>query len=226
MPESDPIKENCPETHESDRRRLTGEEALKRWEERAQNHAKRPKKLRRSSAEVQAIREANAQRARAVLMLKREERDLVREKVKKGMPITEEERKKLHWRSNRSERTEQSIDEMASKLEIKPSTANQLRLVIEKTAARHKYNPIEGLILAINDPDVEMKDKIAIHKALLPYLAPQLSPLKQKEEDPTGSGKVSVRVTQFVFQSKKPEAPIHEQAKPIISVDTPPSIQP
>jgi hypothetical protein len=162
---------------------------------------------------VNAERLDRLARARVAAAIKRKQQSAIAEKIEQGIPITQEEREALGRRSKYN-KVETRIDNLASKLEIKPQNANQLRLLIERTAARYHYNPIANLIIASTNPETELKDQIAIHKALLPYMAPQLSPVKQAiEQDDMDSdkGKVSVKVVQFVFERKADARPIHEQ---------------
>lgn len=162
----------------------------------------------------------NLEKARAVMALKRKERNVVKEKVAAGLPITEEERSKLLTRQNAKDMTEREAIARAAKLMIKPQSVNELRLLVETTAAKNHYNPIESLILQTKDPDIPEKEKIAIHKALLPFLVPQLPTPKPTTADVEDTG-VRVTVTQFVFPSNNNEQPLHLQKPATVTVETP-----
>jgi gas vesicle protein len=148
-------------------------------------------------------------------------RAIVQEKVDAGLPITEQERELLGWRGGRIRKEDQANRVMAAaaSLLIKPQSVTELRVLVEKTAAKHSYNPIEELILQTRSEEMPEKEKAAIHKALLPFLVPQLAAPKQERGDGEGGG-VKVTVTQFVFPDKNPKtnAPLHTE-KPA-TVDT------
>lgn len=149
-------------------------------------------------------------RAREAKRLKLAHREIVRRKVEGGLPITDEERVLLGWKGGaRNEQAgENQIIAAAAKLVLKPQSVNELRLLVEKTAAKHHYNPIESLIQQTQSTAVDEKDKIAIHKALLPFLCPVLSAPKM---DSGRSEGVKVVVTQFHFPERSPARAIHEE---------------
>ena len=148
-------------------------------------------------------------------------RAMVREKVENGLPITEQEREALSWRAGNgggNKPSDRSIIAAAAKLMIKPQSVSELRLLVETTAAKHHYNPIEALILQTRDADIKESEKIAIHKALLPFLVPILAtPKSQSEHADTG---VKVIITSFVFPENRSQGPIHAE-KMITAVETP-----
>lgn len=171
---------------------------------------------------IREKRQGALAKAKEVLQLKKQERELIQKKVDQGMPITEEERQKLDWTA--AESSEQKKDRLlnqVAKLVIKPQTVEELRLVVERTAAKHGYNPIEELIKLSSSEHLEEKERIAIHKALLPFLAPQLPQQKvAAREDEDRGPRVRVTVTQFVFQQEQRAAPLHTE-RPVTALDAP-----
>ncbi len=172
--------------------------------------------------ELRESRKASLAKANAVLAAKKKQKALVMEKVEAGLPLTPEEQELVTWTpSAKREREKQRIVDAAAKLVIRPQNVDALRLVVEQTAARHAYNPVEKLILLASSGDLEDKEKVAIHKALLPFLAPQLPAAKEStkasEDD---KDKVKVTVTQFVFPTHRdrPDKPLHEQKAPMVSL--------
>lgn len=173
---------------------------------------------------------ANAEVGRQVIKEKLARRKLVEEKVRLGMPITDEERDLLSYKSNASgpsrlEREKQTLA-AASQLLLRPTNVNDLRALIEKTAAKYHYNPVEALIKMLQPEETEVAgvktvkyqvpavDRIGIHKTLLPFLAPQLKVAPAREADPEKAG-VKVTVTMFEFPEERASArPVHEKANP------------
>lgn len=151
-------------------------------------------------------------------------RDAVRQKVEAGLPITEEERARLNYKGGNNhakgnKRTEREILAAASKLMMRPQSLTELRHLVETTAAKHHYNPIEALILQTSNPELKESEKVAIHKALLPFLVPQLATPKATSEAQDQG--VKVTITSFVFPEQRGAAPIHAE-KIVTAVDTPP----
>lgn len=165
----------------------------------------------------------NLAKARAVQALKKKERQIVEEKVRQGLPITEEERERLRWRTNKKKVDERQILAQAAKLMIKPQSVHDLRLLVETTAAKHSYNPIEALILQTKDDTIPEKEKINIHKVLLPFLVPQLPATKATAAEVEDTG-IKVTVTQFVFPQKdeKNVTPIHQEKPATVRFDQEP----
>jgi hypothetical protein len=162
-----------------------------------------------------ARQEQRLAKGRETRRIKIEQRSIVQEKVARGMPITAEERVMLEYTGGRvtKEQKKEKILEAAASLVIKPQSVHALRLVVEQTAAKMKYNPIESLIELTQDDNVKESEKIAIHKALLPFLVPQLAtPKPEKEEQNHG---VKVTVTQFVFPKKDVAQPALHTEKPV-----------
>lgn len=152
--------------------------------------------------------------------LKIKQRALVREKVEAGLPISAEERELLTWTASKKRKDKEAeILKQASALTIKPQNIEALRLVVEKTAAKHSYNPVEELIKLSVQGDLDDKDKVAIHKALMPFLVPTLPVPKERPADNPDSG-IRVVVAQFTIpdhQRVKPEKPIFEDKPPVIT---------
>lgn len=126
----------------------------------------------------------------------------------------------LRWRGggpgNTDEAKERQALAAAAKIMLKPKSVNELRLLVETTAAKNHYNPIESLIELTRKEDVKDSEKIAIHKALLPFLVPQMAtPKPEKEEKEHG---VKVTVTQFVFPSNSPTGPLHQEKPAMVEV--------
>lgn len=138
----------------------------------------------------------------------------MQQKVAQGIAISEEERQQLEYSGGRvsKEAKKEKIIEAAASLVIKPQSVTALRLVVEQTAAKLKYNPIESLIDLTKGNDIKDSEKIAIHKALLPFLVPQLAtPKPEKHEENHG---VKVTITQFVFPKKDADAKALHTEKP------------
>ena len=149
-------------------------------------------------------------RGRQARAEKKRQQDLVREKIEKGLPITEEERALAVHRLGRKRSKLEELCAAASGLVITPSTVKALRLVVEQTAAKYKYNPIEELIKLTKGNQIKDAEKAKIHQALMPYLIPQISPTKgdQPEEVPENE-RPKVVIKQFVIEGA-PARPIHE----------------
>lgn len=187
------------------------EERMARNEARLAETAEALKRQKDPEEKKRRLEIGRARMAKALdaLKLKTAQKRLVREKVEKGLPITEEERKLLTWTTRMNEKEKQrKIVDAAAHLVIKAQSVQELRLIVEKTAARHAYNPIESLIQQTKDPLIPAKEKIAIHKALLPFLVPQLPVEKQNDrKNPEG---VKVTITQFVFPEERPRTVVTE----------------
>lgn len=166
-------------------------------------------------------RQASIKKAQEARRIKADAKRLVERKVAENLPISEEERQLLTWKNgNMHGKTRESLAiAAAAKLVMKPQSVNELRMLVEKTAAKHNYNPIEALIHLTQSANVEEKEKIAIHKALLPFLVPVLATPKSSAGEEGGGG-VKVVVTQFHFPTSKPSGPLHQE-KPK-TVDTTP----
>jgi hypothetical protein len=182
---------------------------------------------------IHAGRLSGLEKAWKAKLLKKQKKAIVMEKLAAGIPISPEEQELVTWSAaNSKKRREEQIIDAAAKLVIRPQNVNELRLVVQNTAARHAYNPIEKLILLSNDDEVEKKDQIMIHKALLPFLAPQI-PSQKDNTQVEDEDRVKVTVTQFVFPAReKPDIPIHAHPPPMITEQEPaplpevPPIQP
>lgn len=181
--------------------------------------------------EAKERRLAALKKAQESIALKRQQRALVKKKVEAGLPITEQERELLNWSSTESkqQREKRLIDSVA-KLVITPKTVEELRLVVEQTAARYGYNPIEALIkLTGPSSDLDDEKKMNIHKALLPFLVPQVPVIKAKEGKDPDERRVKVTVTQFVFPERPQNnvTPLHkERPKPVFDTSGTPAPQP
>jgi hypothetical protein len=171
---------------------------------------------RRTAEEVKDAKRASLARAREAKKMMFQERDMIQKKVEMGLPITEEEAAKIPYNGLSKKRGadhRQRVLTEAAKLIIKPQNAAELRILVEEVVKRKRYNPIEDLIELGQDEETPLKERIGIHKSLLPYVVPQL-PAMEKEKTQTGDTGVKVTIQQFVFpagSNKKPEIPIHEQ---------------
>lgn len=159
-------------------------------------------------------------RAQEAKALKVAQKKLVQEKVQRGMPISEAERQMLLWNGgNMHGLTKEKLAIAAvAKLVMKPQSVSELRMLVEKTAAKHSYNPIECLIQLTQSNNIEEKEKIAIHKALLPFLVPVLATPKANAGEEGGGG-VKVVVTQFQFPDHRSTGPLHLE-KPVTVTTT------
>jgi len=175
----------------------------------------------KSAAAKKERGQKNVLKARAAQAAKIAQRKIVEEKVKNDLPITEQERDLLNWRGGRvtSETQKRLSIAAAAKLVIKPQSVTELRLLVESTAAKMRYNPIQSLIELTQSDEIKESEKIAIHKALLPFLVPQLAtPKPSNEAADTG---VKVTVTQFVFPKKDQGAPkIHTEKPAMVETTT------
>jgi len=179
---------------------------------------------------LKEIRKKALEKAQESIRLKRQQQALVRKKIEVGLPITEEERAVYEWSSTESKKRRESrlIDSVA-KLVITPKTVEELRLVVEQTAARYQYNPIEALIKLTGDSsELDDEKKMNIHKALLPFLVPQVPVIKAKESADRDDKKVRVTVTQFVFPEREQNnvTPLHKERPKSVVEDsgTPPPL--
>lgn len=188
---------------------LPPEEALRRHEEKMAKIIA-DAKARPSKEEVRQRLRDNAARARAASAVKMKQREAIREKVKLGLPITEEEALLLNFRQNVKQKKadqERETLEQASRLIVKNGDVKTLRGLVEKVAEKHKYNPLEELIkMTQPGPDGQYKlpadERAQIHKSLLPYLTPQLKVAPLKEPEPEAAG-TKVTIKQFVFPEEK-----------------------
>ena len=165
-------------------------------------------------AAADKVRKLSAlEKANIVRRAKLEQRQAIEKKVEMGMPITEEERALLAERLGKVPKRRQDrlrhIAAAAVDLVVRPKSVTELRLLVEKTAAKHSYNPIEKLIELVNSDDIEAREKVAIHKALLPYLTPQLA--APKPEAAGGGGGVKVTITRFEFPKAGQAGPLHQE---------------
>lgn len=207
----------------ADRPDPKAEEDLKKYEvNRRRREARAP--FQKTKEEVAKIRMESILKARAAMAQKMEHKKIVQQKVKANMPITEDERELLAWVPGRKKKETEADRERdtiaaASKLLIKPTHVTELRVLVERTAAKYAYNPIEELIQLtrpVRQEDGTMKhqvtadDRISIHKSLLPFLVPQLSvPKTLPAEDPNKQG-MKVVITEFVFPEELKTQKIHE----------------
>lgn len=177
-------------------------------------------KTKKTPTEIRKENQERAAKARDAKRLLVAQREIVRQKVELGQPITEEERNVLgrKFGNLHGKTQEQATIAAAAKLMIKPQSLAQLRLLVETTAAKHSYNPIEKLIELANSPNIEEKEKVAIHKALLPYLAPVLATPKATDSAGDGGG-VKVVVTTFAFNSDKPKVAIHNDRPATVATE-------
>lgn len=162
------------------------------------------------AADTKLRRQAAIKKAQEAKALKIKQKKLVEQKVEQGLPISEEERRMLLWNAGNMHNTtkEKLAIAAAAKLVMKPQSVNELRMIVEKTAAKHSYNPIECLIQLTQSNSIEEKEKIAIHKALLPFLVPVLATPKAQSSE-GGEGGVKVVVTQFQFPARAASGPLH-----------------
>lgn len=171
---------------------------------------------RRTSPEAKARRIENLKKAHAARDELKKRRDAVHEKIKMGLPITEEERdlaarKFGHYKT---EEQKNAIIDAAARLVIRPQSVTELRKVIENTAARYSYNPIEGLIKLAQSGELDPKEETAIHKSLLPYLCPALAPAREEDTNPPpAENGPKVVIKNFVVQNEKPAQAIHESKR-------------
>lgn len=146
-------------------------------------------------------------------------RALIQEKIKKGIPITEEELKVVAVRNKTLLNMAKGQIKMTAEpaIVVKPQTINALRVIVEQTAARHAYNPIDGLLEELKAMDEEgnkllpVKDRVAIHKTLLPYLMPQIGPAKEEHvATPNQAPKITIKSFQLAPADTRP---LHESKK-------------
>lgn len=182
-----------------------------------------PRQVR--EARDKALREkrcAAIAKGREVIRLKKAAKAVILEKLKAGIPITPEEEKMVHWTaSQKPQAKKDAIVDAAARLVIKSQSMEELRIVVEQTAARHAYNPIEELIkLTGPNSDLEDKEKVVIHKALLPFLIPQLPAPKEKKGQDNDENRVRVTITHFNFPThrEKPAEALHTIPPPMIGV--------
>jgi hypothetical protein len=154
----------------------------------------------------------NIRKAIAGMKIKRESKRLVEEKIKNGMPVTEEERELLLWSPGKKKpqgkdaRNEMLVG-MATKLLIRPQNVTELRVLVEQIAKKHDYNPIESLILQTQDKNLDEETKMTIHKALLPFLVPQIQTPRLRTVDDPEENQIKVTISQFVFPTGSNHAP-------------------
>lgn len=179
------------------------------------------RRSKKPAAEIRADKMARLAKAREVLNEKKKFKALVMEKVEKGMPITDTEREILEWSPGKAPAPTRQQQEAltiakAAKLLIQPKHVTELRVLVERTADKFSYNPIEKLIMEAESTDDE-ELRVSIHKALLPFLVPVLQVPRQKAEEPGGGG-VKVTITQFQFADEK-KGPLHQQAPAMVTIE-------
>lgn len=167
-------------------------------------------------AERRARKQANMaklKKANKAKELKKYRRAVIKEKVQKGVPITEEEVIEISARSKTLAALCKTIPQNVAEAAIvlKPHTINALRLIVEQTAAQHGYNPISGLLEELKDPDLSAKDRVAIHKTLLPFLMPQIAPAK--EEHVEHAPQASKIILKNFHLPKDTGIPLHQSKK-------------
>lgn len=124
----------------------------------------------------------------------------LKEKIRRGDELTPGEAEFFRqWHApGRKRLPKYLLDDAAAQLALRPRSITELRLVIEQTAKECNYNPILELIQLTRSPDVSEKDKVAIHKALLPFIMPQLNGVKAQDADKgTKDSGVQVNVKTF-----------------------------
>lgn len=164
----------------------------------------------RAEAKAESLRQRLAM-AREARALKFRERQLIREKMASGMPITPEEAAKLvvpgkNGTKAQERRRRELLNAVAPTLVIKPRSINELRLLIEDTAQKRGYNPVEALIDICEEKDedgkfvLDAKERINIHRTLLPFLMPQIAPAKPDQVDKgSDDGQLKIKVVQMTF---------------------------
>lgn len=182
---------------------------------------------KRLAPELSKKRSLSLAGARKVAAENHARRLVIQEKIESGIPITPEEReffeKTKRTKKPTTKEAANTLIDMASKLVMKPQTVQALRLVVEQTAARHAYNPIDELIRLSKSPDLSDKDKVAVHKALMPFLIPQVAPAQADEETTPEDQRPKIVIKQFVVDQKDAR-PIHETKRdqltgPVITVE-------
>lgn len=171
------------------------------------------KQRREEKARLKKDRQLQIKKMNAAKEAMANRRALIKEKIAKGIPITEEELKVAAVRNKTLIDMAKGQIKMTAEpaIVVKPQTINALRVVVEQTAAKHTYNPIEGLLNELKDPDLSAKDRVAIHKTLLPFLMPQLGPAKEEHVQATPTApKITIKSFQIAAGDGRP---IHESKK-------------
>lgn len=177
------------------------------------------KQHREEKARLKKDRQLQIKKMHAAKEAMAARRELIKEKIKKGIPITEEELKVVAVRNKTLLNMAQGQIKMTAEpaIVVKPQTINALRVIVEQTAAKHAYNPIEGLLEELQAADEDgnkvlpVKDRVAIHKTLLPYLMPQIGPAK---EENLPQAHIAPKITIKAFQiAPAGDRPLHESKK-------------
>tara|TARA_R110000787_G_scaffold4561_5_gene17264 strand:- start:6532 stop:7416 length:885 start_codon:yes stop_codon:yes gene_type:complete len=168
-----------------------------------------PEKLeRRKKKEATALRQkAAVEKMQIGAAKKRREMAIIRAKMDEGILLTSQEVGVLNIHGNKHDKMRvqnQTADTIIGTKDVK-----ELRAIVEQTAAKYMYNPIEELIrtslhldrkgkpMGEDMPRIDAKEKMNIDKALLPYLVAQVPP--QKAQD-SGSSSESKGVQVFINQ--------------------------
>ena len=209
----------------TDSRGYSPEEAVARHEAEKKArlerlHAGRPKFTQEV---LKAKRLAALNEAMLVRKEKIRQRETIREKVRMGLPITEEEAQWLNFRgsvkdTDKNAQEKAALDAVAT-LVVDQSDVKTLRAMVDRVAKRHSYNPLEQLIkMTLPQEDgtylLPAADRATIHKSLLPYLTPQLKVSPIKEPDPEIQG-TKVSIKQFVFPEEAAEGKKIYEAKQV-----------
>jgi len=138
---------------------------------------------------------------------KRREVEIIRAKMKENILLTQQEVDVITLHGNKRDKLQ--IKNQTAETIIGTKDVKELRAIVEQTAAKYMYNPIEELIrtslhldkkgkpMGEDMPRIDAKEKMNIDKALLPYLVAQVPP--QKAQD-SGSNSESKGVQVFINQ--------------------------
>lgn len=169
-------------------------------------------------------------KVRQAIQIKMAQRRAAQAKVDAGMKITPEEQEALLWKQGKKPdpvRREKDLIAATAHLLLKPRNTNELRMLVEKVALEQSYNPMEELIKltkpkknedgSVSYP-VDADTRVQIHKALMPFLIPQLSAAKVQDSSEKETG-IKVTVTSFVFPEDKEVGPIFKEAPKMVDVE-------
>lgn len=158
---------------------------------------------------------------------KRREVEIIRAKIKEEILLTQQEVDVIQLHGNKKDKL--YIKNHTAETIIATKDVKELRAIVEQTAAKYMYNPIEELIrtsLHLDKrgkpageevPRIDVKEKMNIDKALLPYLVAQVPPQKAQDSNSNTESKgVQVFINQIAFDGpiNRPHAgdtPLHTQ---------------
>lgn len=152
----------------------------------------------------------------------------VREKLREGLPLTPEEAALITGRNAGPaarvvEEAALRKELAAAEIRVMPRSIIELRQMVEATVQTTGYNPILSLIDLAQNGDLDDKEVVAIHKALLPFIVPAITVPREAAERMMGEANCGnsgprVVIQQFVLPPDSDHRPLHAR-RPLTALD-------